>query len=246
MVQLPDHDYFVGMLGEVMAARSSEPVIITGADLDEKQGPTIQFASAAVQLTSGYRPEELVGKRLGILFPAELIPEVIEVLRSAADSREAIIVDQEARHRSGKVKWIEICTSPVFDRDGNLIHFVRTGRDITARKTAEQSRETTQRLLASVFGVINEPLAVADNDGKLIMANTAVTRRLGWSVIDMMGKPATMLLAGVDQPQLTELIVSGAAVDQTRQFKGSLLCKGMPNAHGEVELTSLRLCFGMQ
>lgn len=237
----PDNAYFISLLGDVIVARSTETVIITGPDIDEKMGPTIQFANDAVERTSGYRPDELIGKRLGMLFSPETMPGVIDVLRTAQESRESIIVDQEARHRTGSIQWLELSTSPVFDKAGKLIHFARIGRDITARKIAERSRETTQRLLASVFGVINEPLVVADNAGKLLMANTAVTRRLGWSIFDLMGRPVTQLLAEADRPQLVDMMTSGTALDQTRQLKCFLLCKGkQPQVTGEIELTSLR------
>ena len=240
MAQPLDQTYFINLLGDAIALRSSETVIITGPDIDEQMGPTIQFATKAVERTSGYPPHELIGKRLGMLFAPELFPQVIDTLRSAAESKEAIVVEQEARHRTGRTQWLELSTSPIFDKSGALIHFVRIGRDITARKAAEQSRETTQRLLASVFGVINEPLAVADSAGKVLMANTAVTRRLGWSIFDLMGKPVLNCIAEDDRPRLSEMMTDGSALDQTRQLKCFLLVKAKPQVAGEVELTSLR------
>ena len=238
-----DTDY-VALLGQVIASGNSETVIITGADIDPSMGPTIHYASPSVMRTSGYRPDELAGRPLGMLFPASVIPQVLDVLRAAAETREPVIVDQEARNREGKTQWLEISTIPVFDAAGGLTNFVRVGRDISARKKAEEYRDRTQRLLASVFGVVNEPLAVADEAGRLIMANTAVTRRLGWSIFDLMGKPVTSVLAEPDRAQLTEMMTSGTALDQTRQIKCFLLRKGKPEIAGEVEITSIRQADG--
>jgi len=89
------------------------------------------------------------------------------------------------------------------------------------RKKAEVYRETTQRLLASVFGVVTEPLAVADQGGKLIMANTAVTRRLGWSIFDLMGNSITNVVSESDRAQLAEIMESGTALDQTARSNAS-------------------------
>lgn len=231
---------FVALLGQVIASRASEVVVITDGDLDSPQGPTITYATNGIVRTSGYQPQEVVGRRLGMLFDDTLMPQVLSVLYKAAETREPVTVDQEAKHREGQSHWLELSTTPVFDSNGKLIHFVRMSRDITARKKAEQHRETTQRLLASVFGVVKEPLAVAEDSGKLIMANTAVTRRLGWSIFDLMGKPVNSLVSEADRGQLDGIMRDGVALDQTRQIKCFLLQKGKPPVAGEVELTSSR------
>lgn len=231
---------FVNLLGQVIASRASEIVLITDGDLDSPTGPAIVYATDGIVRTSGYRPPEVVGKRLGMLFEDSVMPQVLSVLHQAAESREPVIVDQEAKHRDGSKHWLELSTTPVFNDQGKLTHFVRMSRDITARKRAEQHREMTQRLLASVFGVIKEPLVVADEAGKLIMANTAVTRRLGWSIFDLMGKPVSGLLADADRAQLETLMRDGGALDQTRQLKSFLLHKSKAPIAGEVELTSCR------
>jgi PAS domain S-box-containing protein len=231
---------FVALLGQVIASRASEVVLITDGDLDSPQGPTINYATNGIVRTSGYQPHEVIGRRLGMLFDDALMPQVLSVLYKAAETREPVTVDQEAKHREGQSHWLELSTTPVFDSSGKLIHFVRMSRDITARKKAEQHRETTQRLLASVFGVVKEPLAVAEESGKLIMANTAVTRRLGWSIFDLMGKPVNSLVSEADRSQLDGIMRDGAALDQTRQIKCFLLQKGKAPVAGEVELTSSR------
>ncbi|WP_374652988.1 PAS domain-containing protein [Dongia sp.] len=240
MAEPRNDSYFINLLGGVIASQSNETVIVTDPDIDNPLGPVIQFATAAVERTSGYTPRELVGRRLGTLFAADKFVAVLEMLREVAASKQAVIVDQEARHRTGRGHWLELSTSPVFDDAGKLIHFVRVGRDISARKTAELGRESTQRLLASVFGVINEPLAVADSAGKVVMANTAVTRRLGWSIFDLMGKPVLNCLAEADRPSLDGMMTSASALDQTRQLKCFLEVKGKQPVAGEVELTSIR------
>jgi PAS domain S-box-containing protein len=228
------------LLGQVIASHASEIVLITNGDLDSPYGPTIVYVTEGIFRTSGYLPAELIGRRLGMLFEEGAMPQVLAGLQEAAQSRSPITVEQQGRHREGRRHWLELSTTPVFDNRGMLTHFVRMSRDITARKKAERHREMTQRLLASVFGVIKEPLAVADETGNLIMANNAVTRRLGWSIFDLMGKPVSCLISEADRPQLDTLMRDGEALDQTRQLRCFLLPKGKQNVQGEVELTSCR------
>src|SRR5688572_27458278 len=96
---------FVALLGQVIASRASEVVLITDGDLDSPQGPTISYATDGILRTSGYQPQELVGRRLGMLFDDTAIPQVLSVLHQAAETREPVIVDQEAKHREGRTSW---------------------------------------------------------------------------------------------------------------------------------------------
>lgn len=235
---------FVALLGQVLVSSPTEVVLITDGDLESQQGPTIGYATDGIVRTSGYRPQEVIGRRLGMLFEHTLMPQVLSVLNKAAETREPVIIDLETKDREGHPHWLELTTTPIFDAKGKLIHFVRRSRDITARKKAEQHRETTQRLLASVFGVVKEPLVVAEESGRLIMANTAVTRRLGWSIFDLMGKPVNGLVSESDRSQLDSIMHDGSALDQTRQIKCFLLQKNKAPAAGEVELTSSRQATG--
>jgi PAS domain S-box-containing protein len=231
---------FAKLLGSVIESGASEIVLITDADIDSPSGPTILYATNGVVRSSGYQPNELVGNRLGMLFEERVMPEVLSVLRRAAAGRAPVTVDQVAKRRDGGQQWLELSTTPVFDERGQLTHFVRMSRDITARKNAERNREMTQRLLASVFGVIKDPLVVADEAGHVIMANTAVTRRLGWSIFDLMAKPASQLVAEADRDQLEALMRDGRALDQTRQLKCRLRQQPDATLAGELELTSCR------
>lgn len=229
----------LGPLIEVIVAKAVETVVVTDGDVDLRLGPTILFANAAATQSSGYAAGELVGKRLGLLYAEDVMPQVIRTLTQVAEQREVVVSESPTRSRSGRIRWLEITSTPIFDKAGRLQHFVRIGRDISARKQIEQQRESTQRLLASVFGVINQPLVVADGAGNLTMANTAVTRRLGWSIFDLMGKPVVQLMAPADRPHLSEMMQGGDALDQTRQIKGLLSIKGKPEVPGEVELTTI-------
>ena len=204
---------------------------------------TMLYISEGILAVSGYQSAEVLGNRVRT-FSSIIHPDDLDTIRiavdQALDTRSNWAVDYRVLSKNGQPIWVHEIGGGVFSEAGELEFLEGFVIDITARKRAEEYRETTQRLLASVFGVINEPLAVADQAGKLIMANTAVTRRLGWSIFDLMGKPATNVVAESDRAQLAEIMASGTALDQTRQVKCFLLCKGKPNAAGEVELTTIR------
>jgi PAS domain S-box-containing protein len=91
-----------------------------------------------------------------------------------------------------------------------------------------------------VFGVIDDPLLVANDQGAIIMANAALGRQLGWGVFDTIGKPVTMLLAAADQPHLTRLLADGELVDQTRQIEARLMRRNGVTVPGQLQLTTIK------
>lgn len=204
---------------------------------------TMLYISDGIESISGYPANDVLGNRVRT-FSSLIHPDDEESIRIAIDAalekRGNWAVDYRVISKQGKPTWVHEIGGGVFNPAGELEFLEGFIIDIETRKKAEVYRETTQRLLASVFGVVTEPLAVADNAGKLIMANTAVTRRLGWSIFDLMGKPVTNMIAQADRAHLTEVMSAGAALDQTLQVKCFLLCKEKPDAAGEIELTTIR------
>jgi PAS domain S-box-containing protein len=227
------------LLADLMLSNSTETIIVTDGDLASELGPRIQFANSVISAIWDHPEMSLAGKPISCLWKKGTHQREIARLRDAAEARQATISEVETVTPAGKVLWLEVSTTPMFGNDGALKHFVRVGRDITERKKADLYRESTQRLLASVFGVINQALAVADDAGNILMANTALTRRFGWSVFDLTGKPFTMLLGAEDGPRMLKMMRSAEALDQTRHIGAMLRVKNKAEQDGEVELTTV-------
>ncbi len=227
------------LLADLMLSNTTETIIVTDGDLDAPQGPRIQFANDVIGEKWGHAQGSLVGQRISCLWKRSAHEEAIGQLHAAAEAKTTLINELETVTPAGKSLWLEVSTTPMFDAAGKLKHFVRVGRDITERKRADLYRESTQRLLASVFGVINQALAVADDAGNVLMANTALTRRFGWSVFDLTGKPFSKLVGAEDGPRILNMMRSGEALDQTRTFGAKLCVKNKTEQEGEVELTSV-------
>ena len=222
---------------QTFVARAKETVLITDAELDAPGGPLIQYANDAVETTSGYRPRELVGQRLGVLYPVEALPQLIAQMRETARSGKPVEIEALATTKAGKPHWMQVSSIAILAPTGAPLHFVRMGQDITARKRAESERETTQRLLASVFGVIDQALGVIDDHGRFAMVNTAVTRQFGWSVFDLIGKPFTEIIDPADRPTVERQLALGTEMTcrmsvRLRHHKGDVVA-------GEIVVTTI-------
>lgn len=210
---------------------------------------TMLYISDGVREVSGYPAIDFINNNVrdfaSLIHPHDL-SAVVTAVEAALKDRKNWELDYRIARQDGSFAWMHEIGAGVFDERGDLKYLEGFIINVDERKRIElelqqtnKHRETTQRLLASVFGVISEPLAVAGPHGNLKMANTAVTRRLGWSIFDLMGKPITNLVAEADRPAIAEMMAAGSALDQTRQTKCMLRIKGKDDRPGEVDLTSI-------
>ena len=232
---LPDRELL--SLLQAFIAKAKETILITDAELDAPGGPMILHANDAVESSSGYTAGDLIHQRLGILYPAEALPRLREQLREAVQTGEPVQTEALAKTKAGKPLWMEVSTIAILSPAGLPTHFIRMGRDVTARKRAETERETTQRLLASVFGVIDQALGVIDDHGRFAMVNTALTRQFGWSVFDLIGKPYTEIIDPAERPTVERQLATGDEMTcrmsvRLRHRKGDVL-------PGEIAVTTI-------
>ncbi len=92
-----------------------------------------------------------------------------------------IIVEREEYNptREGTPKWISATKAPIYDKDGNIIGIVGIGRDITARKTAEQTLEGERLLMRTLIDSIPDTVYVKDQECRKILTNRADLELLG-------------------------------------------------------------------
>jgi len=220
---------------EVYLAKTNDTVVITDGDLREgTPGPLIQYVNAALLRGSGHSSEDLVGRPLATLYPRETFPRILEQLQDTAENGQPLQHDTQSLDGNGRAVWLQVNTVPILDPNGKLLHFIRIGRDVTVRKRIEQERETTQRLLASVFGVIDQALGVVDDAGNFMMVNTAVTRQLGWSVFDLIGKPFTEVIDESSRKWLTRQLAVREEIEQTCRLPTELLHRNGTVITGEI------------
>ena len=228
-----------GLIAE-FAAVTTETIVITSPDTTHPKGPVVLYANPAALRVIGMPAGEYIGDRC-FRTSADQNERLRAQLIEAARTRQPVIAEWEGKStaHSGSARWLQINVVPLFNPDKSLKGFVRVGRDITERKHSEQERETTQRLLASVFGVIDNALAVLDHNGKFIMINTALTRRFGWSVMDILGKDFTAMIAEANRHRISREILAQSDIGVTARHPAQLLHRNGTVEQGEIVATSI-------
>ena len=150
-LQQPLDDNWLG------AIVSSSPDAIIGQTRD---GVVTSFNPAAEKLF-GYRAEEIVGKPIRILIPADRQEEEDCILaRTAAGESERY--ETIRLHKDGSPIDVSISVSPIRDGRGRIIGAARITRDVSERVQAEAALRDSQERLAAALRAGN--LGVHDYD----------------------------------------------------------------------------------
>src|SRR2546428_2099028 len=121
----------------------SFPDLILVIDLDERYS----FVSSRIRDLLGYKPEDLLGKKVKEL--QDHSPEFVVLYREVAAGRKLFgLCEYGARHRDGNWRTMRATASPLFDAENKLSGVIVSVRDITVERKLEQQIIQSERLAA--------------------------------------------------------------------------------------------------
>lgn len=110
----------------------------------------IEYVNPAFEQLTGYSKEEVIGKKTYFLrsgvHDEAFYDELWNVISTGGVYRGVLV----NRKRDGSLFYEEKTISPLRDTQGNITHFISTGRDITEQKKAEEAARAHQAELAHV------------------------------------------------------------------------------------------------
>ncbi len=178
------------------------------------------WVNPAFTATTGYTVEQAVGRNCRFLQGPDTDPAVIDDMRAALDQGLPVTTTLLNYRRDGTTFWNELSISPVRDERGEITHFVGVQADVTARITAQRSRDNALAqvaLVADRLGLladVTSRMAAAQRPAQIIeVLGQVLTSRVGTAcaiyTFDDAGRLERPYLrhAGQDsQPRVAELI----------------------------------------
>jgi PAS domain S-box-containing protein len=118
---------------------SSEDAIVSKA-LDG----TITSWNVGAERIYGYGPEEVIGRPISMLVPAELEDEIPAILRKVRDNQSIEHYETRRRTKAGTPIDVSLTISPIRDADGNVVGASTIARDVSERRKMERERESAR------------------------------------------------------------------------------------------------------
>ncbi|MGZ4144464.1 MAG: PAS domain-containing sensor histidine kinase [Actinomycetota bacterium] len=154
----------------------------------------------------GYRPEEIIGRRLESIVPEDRRRE-LRFLNGSA--KQDMHYDTEAVHRNGKLIDASVTRSPMRDQAGTLIGFSILYQDASEQKRRENEMKTTLRAEQDVVDRLR------DQDQMKDLLLTAASHDMRGPIATILGMALTLQRIAEFEPdtdgaKLLERIIAGA------------------------------------
>jgi PAS domain S-box-containing protein len=184
---------FIEALETRRAVRSSEARkrAVVDSSLDavitmDHEGCVVEFNPAAERLF-GYPEDVAVGQEMAeLVIPPSLRERHRRGLHRLLETRESRILGQRLEltgmRANGEEFPVELAVNRIAETEPPM--FTGTIRDITARLEAQQEREQARAQLEAILQGVADAVTAQGPDGKLLFANDAAVRTLGFASTD--------------------------------------------------------------
>lgn len=179
------------VLDLAMLNQSYNAVVMT-TPLLEGDHPKILYVNNAFTKMSGYTKEEIIGKTPRILQGAKTDKALLVHLKETLLRREHFEGETINYRKDGTEYTVHWNISPIYDNEGKLIAFLSFQKDITVEKVLLQHL----RMFQSAIEQNGDPIALFDEQGCYVYANSAYSERTGHSNNNLFGKKANILYSG--------------------------------------------------
>jgi PAS domain S-box-containing protein len=146
---------------KISQAIKQSPVTIVITDVKGN----IEYVNPKFIETTGYRPEEVIGRNPRILKSGEKLSEEYKILWDTISSGKDWTGEFHNKKKNGELYWENASISPVRNSEGKITHFLAVKEDVTEKKqkeielvNAKEKAEESERLKSSFLANMSHEL----------------------------------------------------------------------------------------
>jgi PAS domain S-box-containing protein len=185
----------------------------------------IEYANPAFSAVTGYGLAEILGGKPSLLKSGLQDADDYRRLWETLKRGEVWRGELANRRKDGELFWENAAIGPVFDEQGQLIHYVAVKEDITERKRTERSLRDQLRFQDALLDTIPNPIFIKDREARFVGCNTAYEEAFGTSRVRLRGCTALDLHERPEAERTAEqaedrrLLANGGSRHQERTLR---------------------------
>ncbi len=198
--------------------RARQSMLLTDPKLPDNP---IVFANPAFLDLTGYEVDEVMGRNCRFLQGPETDPEAVSALRGAIAEAREISLELLNHRKDGSAFWNQLTVSPIRDDAGQVVRFLATQLDVTARRVAEQAlRVSEAKARAIIDGAKDHAIFTTNAEGVVDSWSEGAEAIFGWTEAEIVGRSGELIFtpedraAGAHARELNTAAASGCAADE--------------------------------
>jgi len=144
--------------------------------------------SAALKIY-GYKPEEMLGRRIAAFAAPETEDDNVVAFEQIDKGQEHIQFDTVHQHKDGTEVYLSFSGLVQRDPQGRIENLTGIARDTTRRRQAEERL----REQASLLDLASDAIFVRDLEDRVLFWNHGCERLFGWTRAEALGRQSTQL-----------------------------------------------------
>lgn len=162
---------------------SSEDAIV-GKTLDG----VITSWNAGAKKIYGYSAEEVIGKHISLLVPAEMKSEIAELMQKLRRGESCTSFETVRVRKDGKRIHVSLSLSPIKEPGGAIVGVSAIARDITRQKEEQEALRQSQRQYVELVQGAPDPIITLDQQGLVKTMNPAAEQAFGYRTEELANK----------------------------------------------------------
>ncbi len=205
---------------------SSDDAII-GKTLDG----TISSWNEAAEAMYGYRADEIIGKPISLLVPADRQNEMSQILGSIRRGQRLSHFETVRVTKDGGLFEVSITVSPIKDASGAIVGAATIARDIGDRRRADRATRDSAERFRALFERSPDCLYIHDFDGNFLEMNPATLELLGYESKDV---PSLRVSSLLSKEQMPAALQAMAELAETGTCNQTIECRLNSPSGGSV------------